>query len=207
MEGNEVRKILVDNHVNLKRLAEQLNITPQALFSRFRAKEFRKSYMLEITQVLQKDLFGTSPAAATEANNLQPILDIRVCAGNGIGLEDDESAVVEYVSIPTFNGCKGITVYGQSMEPKYVPGDVIFVRPVIDKDDIDYGRPYLVITRSDRLLKCIYESKMGNDFLRLSSLNMAVNKLGDRLYPDRDIRAENILFLYKVVGSLNRDQI
>ena len=53
----------------------------------------------------------------------------------------------------------------------------------------------------------IYESEKGDGYLCLRSFNNALNPAGDRLYPDRDVSFENILFVYKVVGCLNRDQI
>ena len=104
-------------------------------------------------------------------------------------------------------GCVGITVYGDSMTPRYRNGDVVFVRPIPELDDIDYGRAYIIITRSDRLLKCIYPSKHDAQMLRLVSINDDVNRQGDRIYPDREIGKENIIYLYKVVGSLSREQI
>lgn len=205
MTGDEVRKTLAENRINLAWLAERWGITPQGLQSRLNVKNFKSGYLMEITKVIGKDIFSNGNILKEIR---QPILDIRVCAGNGILLEEgDEHKVLEYVSIPTFTGCVGVNVYGESMYPAYKPGDVIFVRRITDKTDIDFGRPYLVVTTSDRLLKAIYESKLGSDFLRLSSFNMSVNEVGDRLYPDRDIRGENILYLYKVVGSLHRDQI
>ena len=137
----------------------------------------------------------------------QPVLDIRVCAGNGIGLEGSENKVAEYVSIPSMQGCIGLTVYGDSMTPQYTAGDVVFVRPIPVVDFIDYGHTYLVITTSDRLLKNLHPSKLGDEYLRLVSINETTNRHGDRLYPDSDIPRTNILYLYKVVGSLRREQI
>jgi hypothetical protein len=93
------------------------------------------------------------------------------------------------------------------MTPRYCAGDVVFVRPIPVVDDIDYGSTYLVITQADRLLKNIYPSDVNDDCLRLTCINEDVNRFGDRLYPDRDIKKENILYLYKVVGSLKRTQI
>lgn len=206
MTGDEVRKILADNNINFAWLAEQLGISPQGLNSRFKTKNFKSGYLLEITEVLGKDLFGANLGINTSTTQ-QAILDMTVCAGNGLGLEGDENKVIEYVNIPAFNGCTGLSVYGESMYPVYKPGDIIFVRRITDKLDIDYGRPYLIITTEDRLLKNIYQSKLGNDFVRLCAANTELNQVGERLYPDRDIRTENILFLYKVIGSLRREQI
>lgn len=132
------------------------------------------------------------------------ILDIRVCAGHGIGFDGDENKVVGYVNIPDFTGCYGVTVYGDSMYDKYMPGDTIFVREIQDKDLIDNGQPYVVITNEDRLLKLIYIEKTG---LKLVSYNPICNPDGRRKYPDMEIDGNQILHLYKVVGKLARTQM
>lgn len=206
LSGKEVRYLIKQNSVNLSWLSEQLGISAQALQERLKAQEFKPAYLLEIVNVLGKDIFGIH---GDDGNSLlkQPILDIRVCAGNGIGLEGNENKVDEYVSIPSMQGCIGLTVYGDSMTPRYCAGDVVFVRPIPVVDDIDFGATYLVITQADRLLKNIYPSATSEDSLRLTCINEDVNRFGDRLYPDRDIKKENILYLYKVVGSLSRSQI
>lgn len=206
LSGKEVRYLLKQNSVNLSWLAEKMGISAQALQERLKAQEFKAGYLLEISNVLGKDIFGMQDS---DGNSLlkQPILDIRVCAGNGIGLEGSENKVEEYVSIPSMQGCIGLTVYGDSMTPKYCAGDVVFVRPIPVIDDIDYGSTYLVITQSDRLLKNIYPSTTSDEYLRLTCINEETNRFGDRLYPDRDIRKDYIIFIYKVVGSLSRTQI
>lgn len=139
----------------------------------------------------------------TTKNDIK-ILDIRVCAGLGIGFDGDENKVVGYVNIPDFTGCYGITVYGDSMYDMYMPGDTIFVREIRDKTSIDNGQPYVVITREDRLLKMVYVEENG---LRLVSYNTACNPDGRRKYPDMLIEGEQILYMYKVVGKLARNQM
>ena len=101
------------------------------------------------------------------------ILDIRVCAGQGIGFDGDENEIIGYVNIPEFAGCYGITVYGDSMYDMYMSGDTIFVREIKDKHNIDNGQPYVIITKEDRLLKMIhidYERKR----TILSSYNLSL---------------------------------
>lgn len=135
------------------------------------------------------------------------ILDIRVCAGQGIGFDGDENKIIGYVNIPEFAGCYGITVYGDSMYDMYMSGDTIFVREIKDKHNIDNGQPYVIITKEDRLLKMIhidYERKR----TILSSYNNATNPDGKRKYPDMEIDIDSdILYLYKVVGKLARTQM
>lgn len=198
-----MREILKKNGVVLSELADKLGLSNQALSNRLSVKYFKPEYMEQINEVLGKNLFSQSDTPEKG----QKVLDIRVCAGMGIGLEGDENKVVEWVNIPSFRGCLGLTVYGESMYDKYKPGDTVFVRPVLSANDIDYGRCYVVITAYDRILKTIYQSKYGPDYLKLCSYNAKLNPSGEREYPDRDISKADILFLYKVVGKLEREQI
>lgn len=203
MSGDEVREILKKNGIGLVELADKIGITNQALNNRLYAKSFKTEYLEQINDVIGKDIFGLSD----QTDKGQAILDIRVCAGMGIGLEGNENKVTEYVNIPSFKGCYGLTVYGESMYDRYKPGDVVFVKPITSTNDIDYGRCYVIITTSDRLLKTIYQSRRGDEWLKLCSHNAKLTPSGEREYPDREIHKSEILFLYKVVGKLEREQL
>ena len=209
MSGKEARYILKQNSVNLSWLAEKLNILPQSLQSRLNASEFKVAYQMEINALLGKRIFDVDmPSTIVEVQGRIPVIDMRVSAGFGVSLLDgNEQRINEYVTMEGLNGCVGVYVYGESMLPEYKAGDIVFVRQVIDADSIDYGRPYIIVTRDDRVLKCIYPSKHDADLLRLTSLNEETNRHGDRLFPDREIRKDNILFIYKVVGLFRREQI
>lgn len=209
ISGKEARYILKQNRINLAWLSEQIGISPQSLQSRLNASTFSVPYQLEINNILGKRVFDVDMSPAiTETKGRIPVIDIRVSAGFGMSLmEGNEQRINEYVTMEGLTNCVGIYVYGDSMNPEYRAGDIVFVRQVLDVADIDYGRAYVVITRSDRLLKCIYQSKHDSDNLRLTSLNEEVNRHGDRLYPDREVAKENILFIYKVVGMFRREQL
>ena len=209
MSGKEARYILKQSNVNLSWLAEQLNITPQSLQSRLNASEFKVANQMEINSILGKRIFEVDmPSTIVEVQGRIPVIDMRVSAGFGVSLLDgNEQRINEYVTMEGLNGCVGVYVYGESMLPEYKAGDIVFVRQVIDADSIDYGRPYIIVTRDDRVLKCIYPSKHDADLLRLTSLNEETNRHGDRLFPDREVRKDNILFIYKVVGLFRREQI
>ena len=209
MSGKEARYILKQNNVNLSWLSEQLNILPQSLQSRLNASEFKVAYQMEINALLGKRIFDVDmPSTIVEVQGRIPVIDMRVSAGFGVSLLDgNEQRINEYVTMEGLNGCVGVYVYGESMLPEYKAGDIVFVRQVIDADSIDYGRPYIIVTRDDRVLKCIYPSKHDADLLRLTSLNEETNRHGDRLFPDKEVRKDNILFIYKVVGLFRREQI
>lgn len=143
---------------------------------------------------------------AFSRSHYQPIYDIRVCAGQGIGLDGNENKILKWVAIPDFRGCQGMMVFGDSMYDKYKSGDVVFFRQVFNRDQIENGQPYIVITREDRLLKLIYDEG-DPDYITLVSYNVCTNPDGRRTYPDMKIPKKDILFLYKIVGRLERSQI
>ena len=209
ISGKEARYILKQNNVNLSWLAEQIGIQPQSLQSRLNASVFGVPYQLEINNITGKRIFDIDMAPSiAETKGRIPVIDMRFSAGFGVALMDgDEHRINEYVTMDGLSGCVGVYVYGDSMAPEYRSGDIIFVRQVLDVSDIDYGRPYVIITRSDRVVKCIYQSKHDNDNLRLTSINEETNRHGDRLFPDKEIPKTDILYIYKVVGMFRREQL
>ena len=209
LSGKEARYILKQNNINLAWLAEQIGIKPQSFQSRLNATTFSVPYQLEINNITGKRIFDIDMAPSiTETKGRIPVIDMRVSAGFGVELLDGhEDRITEYVTMEGLNGCVGIYVYGDSMNPQYKAGDIVFVRRLTDASEIDYGRAYVIVTQNERVLKCIYQSKHDADCLRLTSFNEETNRHGDRLFPDKEIKKDNILFIYKVVGMFRREQI
>lgn len=209
LSGKEARYILKQNSVNLAWLSERLGIQPQTLQSRLNASIFKVPYQLEINNILGKRIFDVDMASSiVETKGRIPVIDMRASAGFGVTLMDgDEHNIKEYVTMEGLNGCVGVYVYGDSMNPEYRSGDIVFVRLLQDQLEIEYGRPYVIVTRDNRYLKCIYPSKSDANCLRFTSLNEDTNRQGDRLFPDRDYPKDNILYIYKVVGMFRREQI
>ena len=209
MTGKEARYILKQNNVNLAWLAEQMGIKAQSLQSRLNATEFKVPYMLEVNNIMERRIFDVDMAnTSVETRGRIPVIDMRVSAGFGVALLDgNEQRINEYVTMDGLNGCIGVYVYGDSMLPEYRAGDIVFVRQVMNTSELDYGRTYVIVTAEDRVLKCIYPSKHDATLLRLTSINEDTNRQGDRLFPDREVAKENILFIYKVVGMFRREQL
>jgi transcriptional regulator with XRE-family HTH domain len=104
MSGEEVRKILLDNGFKLKSIAETLNISPQALDGRLRAKEMKIETLKEISGAINKsldfflDFVNTGAKAVSNLEFLQiPFVPIHAQGGYTKGYGD-----VEYIeSLPT----------------------------------------------------------------------------------------------------------
>lgn len=209
LSGKEARYILKQNNVNLAWLAERMGITPQSIQSRLNATEFKVPYQLEINNILERRIFDVDMAGAiVETKGRIPVIDMSASAGFGVTLLDgNERNIKEYVTMEGLTGCVGIYVVGDSMNPEYRSGDIVFVRLLQDRNEIEYGRPYVIITRDNRYLKCLYPSKSDATCLRFTSYNEDTNRQGDRLYPDRDYPKDNILYIYKVVGMFRREQL
>lgn len=217
----EIRRIIFNN--STKDFAIALNVSSQAVSNYIRngynvGREVIEN-ILKICPSVNSNWLLTGEGLMLKSDNQglivndpitisidegQPILDIRICAGQGIGLFGDENKVLSRVNIPDFKGCVGVIVYGESMYDKYAPGDAVFVREISDCNYIENGQPYIVITKEDRLLKLVYQE---NDKLSLVSYNTVLNPDGRRTFPDMVVEADDILFLYKVVGRLARNQI
>lgn len=185
MTGNEVRKALQANHINLAWLARQLDITPQALSSRLNAQIFKPGYLMEITQILGKDIFGIK-------SDQQPVLNIS--ANSTATLNEDNYPVIEYVSVPYFSGCIGIYYFGHDAAPKYNIGDTIFLHQA---DSITLGQIYFIFTKSERFIRAILPST-NEDNYRLVPLNQS--------YPEQEVKKKDILQTYKVFGAISREQ-
>jgi phage repressor protein C with HTH and peptisase S24 domain len=214
MSGKEARYILQQNNINLSWLSELLGIKPQSLQSRLNAATFSPENQLMINKVTGRRIFDIDidiQDIEADANRI-PVLDLRTAAGfEYVTLEDtmtlQNPPVAEYVTMSGLKGCVGLYVYGDSMSPEYRAGDIVFVRKEPELDGIDYGRAYMIVTASERVLKCIYKSNHDADLIRLVSINEDVNRHGDRLFPDREMRKENIIAVYRVEGVFRRERM
>ncbi len=214
MSGKEARYILQQNNINLSWLSELLGIKPQSLQSRLNAATFSPENQLMINKVTGRRVFDIDidiPDIEADANRI-PVLDLRTAAGfEYVTLEDtmtlQNPPVAEYVTMSGLKGCVGLYVYGDSMSPEYRAGDIVFVRKEPELDGIDYGRAYMIVTASERVLKCIYKSNHDADLIRLVSINEDVNRHGDRLFPDREMRKDNIIAVYRVEGVFRRERM
>lgn len=214
MSGKEARYILQQNNINLSWLSELLGIKPQSLQSRLNAATFSPENQLMINKVTGRRIFDIDidiPDIEADANRI-PVLDLRTAAGfEYVTLEDtmtlQNPPVAEYVTMSGLKGCVGLYVYGDSMSPEYRAGDIVFVRKEPELDGIDYGRAYMIVTASERVLKCIYKSNHDADLIRLVSINEDVNRHGDRLFPDREVRKDNIIAIYRVEGVFRRERM
>jgi phage repressor protein C with HTH and peptisase S24 domain len=111
----------------------------------------------------------------------------------------DDKEVAERIFIPGFNDCDmAINVWGDSMYPHYVAGDIILAKQIHDKSIILYGEAYLIITKELRVLKIIKKHEDPSKVILRSANDN---------YDDVDLERDKILNLYLVKGKVKRNAI
>lgn len=109
-----------------------------------------------------------------------------------------------YVNLKPLNDCDAfLTIYGDSMYPKYASGEIIAVREILNLDVIQWGEAYLVVTDESAnnmiTVKLIFEHP-DEDLLILRAFNP--NYTGDTIIKRKAVRR---LFLIK--GKVTRNQL
>lgn len=133
-----------------------------------------------------------------------PVYGNMVRAGNAQLFDDISGKPIGFIRIPGFADCNFSTyVYGSSMYPKIVNGDLIIGRIVEDKRLIVPGEVYYVQTSEFRVCKRLQKSKLEGHVLAVSD-NDEERKDGNRRYESFDIPIDAIISLVLVKGRMEK---
>ncbi len=167
--GERLRAIRKDRGLSQEQLAEILGTSKQVI-SRYEngqrapkitiASEFAERLGIPLAA-----LSGDAPSAPNLPSNVKRISDIKpqrvrligeVAAGEPILAEEDYEAYID-VDAP-IKADYALTVRGDSMEPTYLNGDVIYIR---ERPDVDDGQIAVVLVEDSATLKHVYHEKDG----------------------------------------------
>lgn len=95
---------------------------------------------------------------------------------------------------PYSNAQIAIRVRGDSMEPKIHDGVILFLEKINEKAFIPWGSPLVLDTENGSVVKLLYPSEKGEDFLQAKSYNPN--------YPPFIIPTESIHGIYRIVGEV-----
>lgn len=118
----------------------------------------------------------------------------------GVQFLDDPDETVCYITIPGYSDCKfAINAYGDSMYPLIKSGQIILMSEWLESF-IDWGRIYLVVTKSGyRVIKRLYPGT-SNATVTCKSENSETN-------PPFEIEKDDLDKLYIVKGWICREVI
>ncbi|MCY4418503.1 MAG: S24 family peptidase [Cytophagales bacterium] len=138
--------------------------------------------------------------SSEKKENPIPIYDILVSAGDNIKFWEDPESIIGYVP-REFQGVRdsdvAIYVYGDSMDPAYQAGDMVFLKRLRDHSLINYGQAHVIITDEHRLLKYLMRGRKDQEHVILRSENPQ--------YEDMEIHKGQILRLYRVQGFFRKE--
>ena len=116
----------------------------------------------------------------------------------------NETAPEYYVTFRPFNDCTAyLPVYGDSMYPRFINGEIIAVKEITNPDVILWGEAYLVVTdeRSNSMvtIKLLHQHRDGRKII-LRGCNPEYK--GDTV-----IEKKSIVKLYLIKGKITRNQL
>lgn len=133
-----------------------------------------------------------------------PLLPVEAYAGNlqlwsrGVQLNDCEKVVSPVPGVDF-----GIRITGDSMEPEFHSGSIIFIKRINEKAFIPWGNPMVIDTENGVLVKAVYPSsrrtdRHGNEceYIEARSYNPA--------YPPIEIPTESIFGIYRVITGIRQ---
>lgn len=185
-EGKLFWSILKENRIGIQDCAEKLGLSRRQLYNLFKQPKINKYYVdklaevgiivrpndptmmvvpqprpipFRIRQPLQSEML--MPKSGIFPQRAVPYYDLDVFAGNlTIFNQDGTEAVTDYVNIPGMRDCTLlVNVSGDSMYPTFKRGDVIGLKEIKEKEVLEYGQPYVLITDENRFLKYVRKAE------------------------------------------------
>jgi hypothetical protein len=218
-QGEKLEEFIRIKNISITDLAPKLNVSRGTIYLWFTKKELSKKVQdllrNEIGFRVQSNVNSVSSGSSepTEQKTEQkqtksfPLFEIDVSAGDINMFQDNPEIPTTQISIPGFEDCDfGTYVWGHSMYNTYENGTIIACKRINDKEIIQFGEAYLIVTEEQRMIKRIQKSDNKNCILATSD-NDSKTSDGKRQFESFDIPKNKIRFLYIVKGCIKRNQI
>lgn len=200
MSGIE-KKLDISNGV-LGKFKRGIYSTPYALISGLKKLNLNPDYFLtgEGSPEIGSDVVESAPVAV-ECDESKPNRIPFYCFDVMASVESEEALLNTkptcYYELPGFSDClAAFPVYGDSMKPKILNGDVVVISEKVPEEKILWGETYLVVTDAWRVIKTVHPGE-AEEFLVLRSINP--NYEGDTAVNKSDIRG-----LYLIKGKVSK---
>ena len=133
-----------------------------------------------------------------------PFYDINVTASIAESFNDIPEVSQYLISYPPLNDCcAAFPVYGESMEPDFLAGEVVLVKEITNVDSMLWGEPYLVITNAN----CDNLRTIKNVYLSEDRCKFILRATNPRFSGDTIIDRNDVLKIFLIKGKINRRQL
>lgn len=125
-----------------------------------------------------------------------PLLPINARGGTLTGFSESiNTHECEMITTPIKDADLAITITGDSMEPEYPSGCVVFIKRINEKAFIEWGKTYILDTCNGVVIKKLFpQNEDATKFICRSNNNA---------YPDFEVRYTDVYGIYKVLLQMS----
>lgn len=124
-----------------------------------------------------------------------PLLPISARGGTLLGFSEGVNVQeCEKIVSPVQDAELAISILGDSMEPEYPSGCIVFIKKVNEKIFIEWGKTYVLDTYNGAVLKNVYPVEGDEAKVACRSINPK--------YPDYKVNGTDIYGMYKVLAEM-----
>ncbi|MDE5869304.1 MAG: helix-turn-helix domain-containing protein, partial [Muribaculaceae bacterium] len=200
-------KLLKEKRMSQTEFARLMGVSPTYIGAMRRSiSEERLKKLLEIFPDLSRDwiLFGEGEMFINQDEDedltegyVVPLIPVKAFAGNlqmwasGVELRDCEKVVSPVKGVDF-----AIRIAGNSMEPEFQNGSILFIKRINQRAFIPWGNPMVIDTENGVLVKAVYPGNSDDEeggYIEARSYNPN--------YPPFKIPVETIYNLYRIVSA------
>ena len=128
----------------------------------------------------------------------RPYYDVDFLGGFDVMVNDQTATPAYFIDFNPYNkdGICWCNITGRSMEPKIEHGDIIALKEIEDKRNIEYGDIYAIVTDYDLRTVKIVRRGADDEHLRLIPIN--------KDFDEQEVEKASIIRMYKVVCNIKR---
>lgn len=196
MTGEELRNLLKNKGVNFAELAEKMGLTPQGLNSKFRAASVKQQTIVSIESIVG----GLNKENSTVIPYETYLLPLSAMGGplSGFAANGVTLANCEKIVSPIEDVDFAITIYGESMYPKYPSGARLLIKKINPDVFIDWGKSYVLDTSNGVIVKEVHMSDK-EGCITCYSMNP------DPKFKPFDVPLSEVYGMYRVLMSLSAE--
>lgn len=189
-EGKLLKQFLQNQDISVLELANKLGKSRHTIYSYFRTNTLQAAIKRQL-----KEAIGFELQDGEIVRGKTQLVGVPVFQETVADMKHYEALEpTHFLTIPYFQDCTfACRLDDDSMSPRFKRGSVIVCKEITG-DYVTPGKPYLIITKSDKLLVVRYIMKInGRALLRANNHDF---------YPDHEIQKEEIEKLYLIKGQI-----
>ena len=133
-----------------------------------------------------------------------PFYDMDVTASIAESFSDFPTLASYHIDFPPLSDCTAaFPVYGESMEPDFISGEIVLVKEIRNVNSMLWGEPHLIITNAN----CVNLRTIKNVYITPDRKSFILRASNPRYAGDTLVRLEDVVKIFLVKGKISRKQL